>query len=53
MVTEAIELRAIREKLSAQSMELIPDTPSQFRARIDADIARWSPVIAAAKIKIQ
>jgi tripartite-type tricarboxylate transporter receptor subunit TctC len=53
LITEAIESRAIREKLSAQLMESIPDTPAQFRARIDADIARWSPVIAAAKIRIQ
>src|SRR5215471_5561456 len=27
--------------------------PADFRARIDGDIARWSPVIAAAKIKIE
>jgi tripartite-type tricarboxylate transporter receptor subunit TctC len=53
LVTEAIESRAIREKLTAQLMEPIPDTPAQFRARVDADIARWTPVIAAAKIKIQ
>ncbi len=52
LVTEAIESRAIREKLTTQLMEPIPDTPAQFRARIDADIARWTPVIAAAKIKI-
>ncbi len=53
LVTEAIESRAIREKLTAQLMEPIPDTPAQFRARIDADVARWTPVIEAAKIKIQ
>ena len=53
LVTEAIESRQVREKLTAQLMEPIPDTPAQFRARVDADIARWSPVIAAAKIKIQ
>jgi tripartite-type tricarboxylate transporter receptor subunit TctC len=53
LVTEAIESRAIREKLTAQLMEPVPDTPAQFRARVDADIARWTPVIAAAKIKIQ
>jgi hypothetical protein len=34
-------------------MEPIPNTPAQFRARVDTDIARWTPVIAAAKIKIQ
>ncbi len=53
LVTAAIETRAIREKLTTQLMEPIPDTPAEFRARIDADIARWTPVIAAAKIKIQ
>jgi tripartite-type tricarboxylate transporter receptor subunit TctC len=53
LVTAAIESRPIREKLTAQLMEPIPDTPAQFRARISADIARWTPVIEAAKIKIQ
>ena len=53
LVTEAIESRAIREKLTAQLMQPIPDTPAEFRARIDADIARWTPVIEAAKIKMQ
>jgi tripartite-type tricarboxylate transporter receptor subunit TctC len=52
LVAEAITSPAIREKLSAQLMEPIPGTPAQFRARIDADIARWKPVIAAANIKI-
>ncbi len=53
LVSEAINTRAIREKLTTQLMEPIPDTPAEFRARIDADIARWTPVIEAAKIKIQ
>ena|ERR1700731_982853 len=51
-VAEAITSRAIREKLPAQLMEPITDTPAQFRARIDADLARWAPLIAAANIKI-
>jgi tripartite-type tricarboxylate transporter receptor subunit TctC len=53
LVAEAITSAEIREKLKAQLMEPIPDTPAEFRARIDADIARWQPVIEAAKIKIQ
>ena len=53
LVTEAIESRAIREKLTAQLMEPIPGTPAEFSARIDSDIARWTPVIAAAQIKIE
>jgi len=52
LVAEAVTARAVREKLTAQLMEPIPDTPAQFRARIDADIARWTPVIETANIKI-
>jgi tripartite-type tricarboxylate transporter receptor subunit TctC len=33
-------------------MEPYPTTSEQFRARIEADIARWKPVIDAANIKI-
>jgi tripartite-type tricarboxylate transporter receptor subunit TctC len=52
LVAEAITSPAVRQKLSAQLMEPIPDSPADFRARIEADIARWKPVIAAANIKI-
>jgi tripartite-type tricarboxylate transporter receptor subunit TctC len=52
LVGEAITLPAIRAKLATQLMEPIPDTPAEFRARVNADIARWKPVIEAAKIKI-
>jgi tripartite-type tricarboxylate transporter receptor subunit TctC len=53
LVGETMRLPAIRDKLAAQFMTPIPGTPAEFRARIDGDIARWSPVIAAAKIKIE
>jgi tripartite-type tricarboxylate transporter receptor subunit TctC len=52
LVGEAIAAEDVRAKLAAQFMAPIPGTPAQFRARIDADLARWAPVIAAAKIKI-
>jgi len=42
----------VREKLLAQLMEPIPGTPAQFRARIDADLARWAPVIKATNIRM-
>jgi tripartite-type tricarboxylate transporter receptor subunit TctC len=42
----------IRTKLAAQIMQPIPTTAAQFRARIAADVARWTPVIKAANIKI-
>jgi tripartite-type tricarboxylate transporter receptor subunit TctC len=49
---EAITAPDIREKLATQLMEPIPGTPAQFRARIDADLARWAPVIRAANIRV-
>jgi tripartite-type tricarboxylate transporter receptor subunit TctC len=52
-VVDAITLPAIRQKLFAQLMEPIPGTPAEFRARVDAEIARWKPVIDAAKIKAE
>ena len=51
-VADALTAPDVRQKLAAQLMEPIPGTPAQFRARIDADIARWAPVIKAANIKV-
>jgi len=51
-VVEALVSPGIREKLAAQIMEPLPTTPEEFRARIDADIARWKPVIEAANIRM-
>jgi tripartite-type tricarboxylate transporter receptor subunit TctC len=51
-VAQALNAPDVRQKLAAQIMEPIPGTPAQFRARIDADIARWAPVIRAANIKV-
>ena len=53
LVGQAITTPTIRDKLAAQYMAPIPSSAADFRARIDADIAHWSPVIAAAKIKIE
>jgi tripartite-type tricarboxylate transporter receptor subunit TctC len=52
LFTEAVSSPGVREKLAPQLMEAIPTTPAQFRARTEADIARWKPVIEAANIKI-
>jgi tripartite-type tricarboxylate transporter receptor subunit TctC len=53
LVGSAVTSRAIREKLTAQLMEPIPGTPAEFHARIDADVARWTPIIEVAKIRMQ
>lgn len=51
-VAQAVTAPDIRDKLATQLMEPIPGTGAQFRARIDADLARWAPVIRAANIRI-
>ena len=51
-VVDALNSPDVRAKLAAQIMEPIPSTPEEFRARVDADIARWAPVIKAADIKV-
>ena len=52
-VAEALRLPAIRDKLAAQLMEPVGSSPAEFRARIDGEIARWAPVIQAARIRIE
>jgi tripartite-type tricarboxylate transporter receptor subunit TctC len=44
---EALMSAATRDKLAAQFMEPIPGAPAEFRKRIEADVARWKPVIEA------
>jgi len=51
-VVDAIKSPPIREKLAAQLMEPVGNSPAQFRAVIDAEVSRWAPVIKAADVKI-
>jgi tripartite-type tricarboxylate transporter receptor subunit TctC len=51
-IGDIVRMPDVREKLITQAMEPIPSTPSEFRARIEADIARWTPIIKAANIKV-
>lgn len=50
-VAEAVRAPAVREKLATQLMEPVGNSPEQFRAVIDAEIARWAPIIEAAKVE--
>jgi tripartite-type tricarboxylate transporter receptor subunit TctC len=52
VVAAALIEPQVREKLATQLMEPVPTTPAEFRAKIEADLARWSPVIKALDIKI-
>jgi len=51
-VTEALRDRAIGEKLRALYMEPLSTSPSEFKAHVEAEMKRWTPVIKAREIKI-
>lgn len=51
-VVEALQTRTVRDKLATQYMEPVGNSPAEFRAVIDNEIARWSPVIRAADVKV-
>lgn len=51
-VVEAIKAPAARAKLATQVMEPIGNSPAEFRAVIDREVARWAPVIKAIDLRI-
>ncbi len=51
-VVEAIRSPMIRDKLAAQYMQPVGNSPEEFRAVIDAEVSRWAPVIKAADVKL-
>ena len=52
-VNEALRDPGIRDKLGAQLMEPLGTSPAEFKAFLDAEMRRWTPVVRAAKIKVQ
>ena len=42
----------LKAKFATQLMEPVGNTPAEFRAQIDGDLARWTPVIQSAGIKV-
>lgn len=51
-VAAIIKTPEVREKLAAQLMVPVGNSPEEFRARIDSEIERWAPVIKAADVKV-
>jgi tripartite-type tricarboxylate transporter receptor subunit TctC len=51
-VVEVIKSPEARDKLATQLMEPIGNSPAEFRAAIDREITRWSPVIKAIDLRI-
>jgi tripartite-type tricarboxylate transporter receptor subunit TctC len=51
-VSDAIKTPELREKFATQIMEPVGNTPREFKAQIEGDLARWTPVIKDAGIKV-
>ena len=51
-VVDAIKSDELKAKFSAQMMEPVGNTPAEFKAQIESDLARWAPVITGAGIKV-
>ena len=49
---EAIHSADVKAKLAVQLMEPVGNTPAEFKAQVDGDLARWAPVIKEAGIKV-
>jgi tripartite-type tricarboxylate transporter receptor subunit TctC len=51
-VVAIIKTPEVREKLAAQLMLPVGNSPAEFRAVIDREVERWAPVIKAADVKV-
>ncbi len=51
-INEALHEPSLREKLNAQYMEPTGTSPAEFKAYLDAEMKRWTPVVRAANVKI-
>jgi tripartite-type tricarboxylate transporter receptor subunit TctC len=51
-VVDAIKAPEAREKLAIQLMEPVGNSPAEFRAVIEREVARWAPVIKAIDLRI-
>ena len=52
LTVKALASEAIKARLAALQMEPVGNSPAEFRAVINAEVGRWSPVIKAAGIKV-
>ena len=51
-VAAIVKLPDVRDKLAAQLMAPVGNSPEEFRAVIDREIERWAPVIKAANVRV-
>jgi len=51
-IARALAEPEVREKLRSQYMDVVANSPAEFRAAMKADVERWKPVIEKNSIKL-
>ena len=51
-IVRILNVPEVRDVFHAQGAETVGNTPEQFAAEIKASVARWAPVVSAAKIHV-
>ena len=51
-IAKALAEPEVRDKLRAQYMDVVANTPAEFRAAMKADVDRWRPVIEKNSIRL-
>jgi tripartite-type tricarboxylate transporter receptor subunit TctC len=51
-IVQVLAEPAVKDKLRAQYMDVVGNSPAEFRALLAADVARWKPVIEKHKITL-
>ena len=52
-MSEVLKISDIREKLLAQGLEPVGNTPDEFGAIIAAELVKWKKVVTAAGVKAE
>ncbi|NBR28994.1 MAG: tripartite tricarboxylate transporter substrate binding protein, partial [Betaproteobacteria bacterium] len=52
-IVRVLAMPDVREKLAANALEPIGDSPAAFQAFINAEIARWARVVKSANLKAE
>lgn len=51
-ITQILAEPAVKDKLRSQYMDVVGNTPAEFRALLAADMARWKPVVQKHNIQL-
>lgn len=51
-ITQVLAEPAVKDKLHSQYMDVVGNSPTEFRALLTADVARWKPVIQKHNIQL-